>query len=204
MKSLQVLQGGGDVWQHMALRVGMPDLAAVPYRPGEMPTITLLALDDDARQVLGHRVRAVPLPAELWLRISVEAERHLNRAVLLSGVDRARLIERITDSTTVTNSASPMSGHRHRLYAKAIREAAKQRGTGVVVEREISVRIPEELLAAWSYQSVVENRSLDEWVSDHLVNSVSGTWAWEATAADNGQSLAELIYSVALSSATGH
>jgi hypothetical protein len=204
MSDLQVLQGGHDAWRDEPGAVGVPNLIAAPYRPGEMPTVVIIKLSETARRSLAERARSTALPAELWLRIAVETERHVRKAITATRASRDQVVAAVGEfATAVEDRPVPLHGHRHRLYAREVQQAAAQRKPHAEVSYEIALRLPEELLVAWSSEATGESRGLDEWVSDLLATSFINSWEWEVAAAGTGRSLGELIYAGALGSTTG-
>src|SRR4051794_26943186 len=58
----------------------LASLAAQPFRPGEMPTPVMVQLEDMAAAIAAREASRRRLPAELWVRLAVEAGRHVRDA----------------------------------------------------------------------------------------------------------------------------
>ncbi len=171
-------------------------LAAAPFRPGELPTISWLVLDTNSRAFIAASASHARLPVELWVRIAVEASRLLEEV--------ASRTNRTQDWVTATlDHAASRQAHantRHLATASLDRyadnlEAAHPSGG---LPHTLPLRLPEEMSGAWVRDAVRHRESLPSWISTRLQSVPTGCVRWEAASARACQSLGEWAYASSL------
>lgn len=151
-----------------------------------------LRLAEDDRRRLHARAAAARLPAELWLRIAVEASRVVGEIEGLTGYGR----ETITATLDVAASeprgdrVEPLDGGALRRYGEGL-----QRGTATSAPtEELALRLSEEIAAGWGHAAAAERAALPTWIAKQLESAPRHCVQWEAAAARGGRTLAEWAY----------
>ncbi len=142
------------------------------------------------------RVRAVAasadVPLELALYIAIEAERAVNEAVEVIGVERAELVEHLDAAAAV----APARGPRHTLV-RPLEQYAAAVACGLPDEdaagQAILARVPHRVAACWAHAAAATGKPFESWVADTLARASGAREPWEAAAAWAGRTLAEWV-----------
>jgi hypothetical protein len=190
MKPLRVLSGGQ--LGREAVFASLPTLESQPFRPGEVPQLLVVDLDDAVSQRLEEEAADLGLPRELWLRVAVEASRLVRRAAHLLGVEAGEVMRHVEKRKQALN-VTTMEAARHDAYAKQIRESNGSVRRRARVSR-LSLPIPESMITAWSIDAAADGLTLDEFVNARALDAPAGAISWEASSAQRGQSLGEWVF----------
>jgi hypothetical protein len=166
-------------------------LRAQPQRPGQLTDLVDIAVGSDVLARIAEETH-VALPRELALYLAVEAERALQEAAALLGVEAVDLAERLDEAA----SAISVRGPRH-VLVRALEEyaAALENGIDRLDESGATARarVPHQVAARWARSAAASGLSLDHWVAQ-MVESGSGARVnWEVAAARSARSLAEWV-----------
>lgn len=171
-------------------------LAAAPFRPGELPTISWLVLDADTRVFIAASASRARLPTELWIRIAVEASRLLEEIA-----SRTKCTQ---ESVTATlDSAASQDAHadtRH-LAATNLGRYADSLEAGHPNDElpsTLPLRLPEEMSGAWIRDAIRYRQSLPSWIGMRLQSAPAECIRWESASARAHQSLGEWAYASSL------
>jgi hypothetical protein len=194
--SLRLLNGGSDT---PVAPAGSPPLAARPFRPGELPRRLVVDLGDGTAARVREAADRAGVPLGLWLRIAVEAVRHLRAAASLSGLGVDALTEGLDNGAPRPAApARPVEGSE--LYAYARNLERGQGGGSTETENTIAIDVSDEIAASWAAAAV--GQSLDDWVGSMALEAPRGVVHWEAAAARAGATLGEWVYAAALRAAS--
>jgi hypothetical protein len=166
-------------------------LRAQPQRPGELTDLVDVAVDPNVL-VRFERESRVALPRELALYIAVEAERALQEAAALLGVEAVGLAAHLDEAA----SAIPARGPRHMLV-RPLQEyaAALEDGIDRLDESDATVRarVPHHVAARWARSAAASGLSIERWVAQILESASGARVNWEVAAARSARSLAEWV-----------
>jgi hypothetical protein len=188
--TLRVLSG--EQLGRQAVSAKLPTLESQPFRPGEVPQLLVVDLDQALAERLQEEAAELGLPRELWLRVAVEVSRLLRRAAELLGVLPNEVVRHV-ESRSQAPTLTTMEAARFDAYAKQIREGARPRRPRVPVSR-LSIPIPENMVTAWSIDAAAEALTLQEFVNARALEAPRAAASWEALSAERGQSLGEWIF----------
>jgi hypothetical protein len=192
--TLRVLSG--DQLGREAVFASLPTLESQPFRPGEVPQLLVVDLDEPLSERLEEEAAELGLPRELWLRVAVEASRLLRHAAHLLGVEPSDVIRRVEERTQPRNLTT-MEAARYDAYAKQVREGSGSSGRRAPVSR-LSIPIPESMVTAWSIDAAAETLTLEEFVNERALEAPEAAMSWEALSAERGQSLGEWMFEALL------
>jgi hypothetical protein len=167
-----------------------PSLAAAPFRPGELPAICWLTLDESTRQLARDGASAARVPVELWIRTAVEGARLLDELAPVTGRERSEVCALFDDEALYDEIPDELSSAPLRAYAAMLERG----GPSGALETTVALRISEEMAGSWRHAAVVAQRSLPQWVGDRLGEAPPGCMAWERAAAMAHRTLAEWGY----------
>lgn len=194
---LRVVTGEGLLRDAPVLRV--PTLEAQPVRPGEMPEVLLVELGAEAAARTASEVERTGVPTPLWLRLAVEAARHVFAAAARGGISPEQIIGSLDEAAAGSaGSVRAVQSRRHCEYARLLRTASSRRRDWVMPSRYVEVAAPDALLTAWALEAAQVAVDLSEFVSARVVEAPLECVTWEAAAAEEGRSLAEWIYAQTL------
>jgi hypothetical protein len=184
-------------------RVRTPGLASRPFRPGELPRRLVVDLDGDAETRAVECATQDGVPLGLWVRVAVEAARHLGAASSPGGAaDRAALAAAVDAMVARPAAAESVVVEARELTAYA-RELTRGGGEPVSADGEaLSIDVSDEVALSWHQAAMAGSCSVNEWVSRMIMTAPAGAVAWEAAAARSGMTLGELVYAEALRLAT--
>lgn len=174
-------------------------LAASPFRPGELPIISWLTLDDESRALISDLASHARLPVELWIRIAVEASRLVEEIALRTG-NTQDWVTATLDRSTIRHQATmeQLAASSLGRYAEHL-ESAYPAGE---IPSTLSLRLPEEMSGAWVRDAIRRRQSLSRWISFRLQSVPTGCVQWEAASARACQSLGEWAYASSLRALT--
>lgn len=190
MKPKLHVLSGDQLGREAALAL-LPTLESQPFRPGEVPQLLVVDLDDALSERLEEVAADLGLPRELWLRVAVEASRLLRRAAHL-GVEPDEVIRHVEERRRAPNLTT-MEAARYGAYARRIREGNGSGRRRAQVSR-LSIPIPESMVTAWSIDAAAEGLTLDEFVNARALEAPTVAASWEASSAERGQSLGEWMF----------
>lgn len=176
----------------------VPSLASQPFRPGELPEFVLVELGPMAA-VAEERAAQDGIPTELWLRLAVEAARHIHLLAELLNVERTEVAAALNAEVDVRSAVAPLETRRQRGYAQHLR-AASSRPAARPGRTRYSLAIPDTILSAWSIAAATAGETISEYVAARVDAAPDGLSRWEAAAAERGQPLSEWIYVAGLRS----
>ncbi len=173
-------------------------LAAAPFRPGELPTIVWLVLDAEARAELATSAARARLPAELWVRIGVEAGRLQREIASAVGRTEAWVTSALDDAASIQAPAGveALAGAGLARYAEHL-EAPHPCGG---IPPTLPLRLPEEMSSTWSRDATSDGQNLSLWVTARLRAAPAGCVRWEIASARASQPLGEWAYASSLRS----
>jgi hypothetical protein len=167
-------------------------LKAQPQRPGELAEL----VDIDMPPTVATRVRATAadsgLPAELWLYIAVEAERAVDEATSVFGIERDELVVFIEAAARIVPPRAP----RHVLVRRLEEYGAALIGAGSAPPANgsgLTIRVPHRVSARWAHAAAEAGKPFDRWLEDMVVAARAGRERWEASAACDARTLAEWV-----------
>jgi hypothetical protein len=196
--SLQLLDGG-EAAPEAPRQAVQPTLEAAPFRPGEMPTTLLLELTEEAKTALGQRVSRRSLPVELWVRCSVEAERHVRAVTERHAVERDALERALCAEARGPDQMRSVYDGRHAAYADMLLTSHHgSSGAPEFEDAELAVRVSYDLAVAWTSEAARCGQTPGQWVSALIVESPACSPEWEAASAMRGRSFGEWVYLCAL------
>lgn len=176
--------------------VPVPSLAARPFRPGEVPTFLNVTLDRPRLETALVGARAGKVPLELWVRLSIDATRHLETAAEASGLSVPAL-------TKVLDVARPegveLAVGRELLAWGRLIDSGDDELVELASELELELAISHEEVGAWHRAANAARLELSEWAALMLARAPGGALRWEAAAARAFRGLGEWVYAAALS-----
>lgn len=173
--------------------VRIPSLAAQPFRPGELPDVVQVDFPPNLAQLAQQKAAAAGIPTELWIRIAAEAERHLRTAADLLDLSGSQVADHLDAvASEPLGALAPVSAHRQRAYAKLLRSG--QAGPTPPPRNRFTLRLPDQMLAAWTLLASRNSKSTSDFVADLLPTAPRHAVRWEAASAEGGQQLGEWIY----------
>jgi hypothetical protein len=187
---LTVLRGEALAAETTFARV--PSLESQPFRPGELPESVLIELGPMAT-VAEERAARAGIPTELWLRLGVEAVRHIDLLAELLNVERREVVAALDAGADVWSAVAPLETRRQRAYAQHLR-AASPRPASRPARTPYSLAIPDMIVSAWSVAATTAGETISEYVAARVDDAPDGLARWEAAAAELGRSLGEWIY----------
>ena len=167
-------------------------LNVAPFRPGELPVISWIALDANIRDLIKRSATAAHVPIELWVRAAVESSRLVTEIAtrsdqleskIVSGLDAAARVGRAADPQTL--GATALS-----RYADLL-ESSHPSGK---VPPVLPLRLPEEMVGAWHHAATRKQVEMSSWIAMRMQTVPSGCISWEAAAARSHQSLEAWAY----------
>lgn len=175
-----------------------PDLASRPFRPGELPRRLVLELDGAARRRAEWAAAATGVPLGLWVRVAVEASRHVMAASAISGIATGSIISAVTKRATTTSAPPNVCVEARELggYARALECAAAR--SPDIASASVGVDVNDECAVSWTAAATAAGRTVDAWVAEMLGGAPDEAIAWEAAAARAGATLGEFVYAEAL------
>jgi hypothetical protein len=166
-------------------------LRAQPQRPGELTDLVDIAVGADVLVRLEREAR-VALPRELALYIAVEAERALQEAAALFGVEAVDLAADLDEAA----SAIPVRGPR-RVLVRPLQEYAAALEAGIdgldASDASVRARVPHHVAARWAQSAAPGGLSIERWVMQILERASGARANWEVAAARSARSLAEWV-----------
>ena len=178
-------------------------LSSSPFRPGELPTTSLLTLDAATRDriVIGGGTSAVP--AELWLRLAVESARLMGEIEARCRCTRLWIVDALdttaSDAPTADSGCSP--SRVDTIHAGALARYADlletPHPTGRVLPR-MPIRLPEEMASGWRRAAADAGQTLQGWIAARVFEAPARPVKWEIAAARACQTLAEWAYAACL------
>ena len=172
-------------------------LATAPFRPGELPLICWLPLDEETRKCIAASARAARLPAPLWVRIAVETSR-LKEEIAARCMHSAGWVQAVLDETsragTPPTSSPDLDSYTMSAYAAAL-SASHSVGH---VESEMPLPLPEDMTGAWRRAARQLGLPVHRWVAKQLADPPVACVAWEIAASRSFQTLAEWAYASSL------
>lgn len=163
-----------------------------PQRPGELAELIEVPLDVTAARSVRAAAAAAALPFELALYIAIEAERALDEAVEVTGVERDELVERLDAAASV----APERGLRHTL-ARPLEQYAAAVARGLTdddrPDRIVLARVPHRVASAWAHAAAATGTPLESWIAATVARASGDRKPWEAAAARAGRTLAEWV-----------
>lgn len=175
-----------DIYEPMPA-VGEFSLELQPQRPGDLCDWLEFELEPRTSVRLAD---VAQIPLGLWLTIAIEAKRILRSLEMTGSTElEARLdrAARLRVDTAVCRA--PARGLR--AYADALRAGAISNGeqaTGLIV-----LTPPQAMSTAWEQDARRAGLPLGPWLACEAESELADRVAWEAAAAERGQSLAEWI-----------
>jgi hypothetical protein len=154
--------------------------------------VSWIPLSPESRDLIRTSAAGAQLPIEIWVRIAVEASRLVFEIADLSG----RLEEEVQELLGHVASQNHHLSTSH-LAASGLERYAEELGNqheGGPLDAELSLRLPEEMNAAWSHAAAKARLSYSDWFSERLTATPPQCVQWEITAARNCQSLGEWSY----------
>lgn len=184
--------------QPVALRRGPAagSLAAAPFRPGELPVLRWVTLGADARRAVRERATQAGVPAELWLRLAVEASRLLDEIAALSARRRAD-VEMHLDAAATERLASPVEAL-DAVGLKRYAESLQRGGNSSPLRPEAPLRLSEETAGSWGRTAATRHTSLPSWIAAHVHRAPRRCVDWEVAAASECRTMAEWAYASSL------
>lgn len=186
----------GEALAGEASSARVPSLDAQPFRPGELPESVLVELGAAARLVEDRAAHA-GIPAGLWLRLGVEAVRHVEELAEALDLPPTGVLEALDSALEDVPSLAPLEARRQRAYAQQLR-AANSSGSRRPHMSRYSLAIPDYMVAAWSIAAAEAAMAISTYVATIVKRVPPRVAEWEAAAAERGQPLAEWIYAVGL------
>jgi len=170
-------------------------LAAAPYRPGELPEPLTLTLNEKLVSELNTQAARRRVPVELLVRVSVEAARALEH------VPYREVVGNVLDCNA--SDALPLIGGEGAQgllarYAARVRRGERESVTRITKSGEVQVSVTLAMAAAWRREANVGRKGLSNWAAEMLVIAPARAIEWEAAAAAQGQSVTEWVYTCAL------
>lgn len=138
------------------------------------------------------------IPSGLWLRVGVDAVRHLRAASALSGLEVSELghvLDEHADHGGGSRSAAALAGRELYAYARALARGSTQASS---MDTTIAVDVTDEIATSWALAAADANESLEAWVEAAVERVPPGAIGWEIAAANTGATLGEWIYAAAL------
>jgi len=193
---LTAMPGGADEAHGRVVRARAVSLLVRPFRPGEIPAIVDLDLGAHAEWARRAADRA-GVPVELYVRVAVEAARHVRGLRAIPGTDLFRALD---GAARRRHPLQAIDGAPLFAYAAAIRRGgAAGPATSATRDSVVSVAVTQEMVTAWSI-AAAESGTTRERLAQELIGEAAGdVMAWEATAAERGSTLGEWIYETAAS-----
>jgi hypothetical protein len=175
------------------------DLRVQATRPGVAYESIRITPSPDLNAAVCQLAADEGLPPEPWAAIVIESSRSLNLASRLLGVPASRLSNELATSAAAPESQRVPAGPGGRLlaYARCLRTAPQR-----TVENErspLDVPVPYVAILAWQQAATKSEASVGEWATNLLIELPTGRVAWEASAAEAGQTLCEWVLSQAAS-----
>jgi hypothetical protein len=171
-------------------------LVTTPSRPGELPCITLLALDAVIRSVVEQEAVAARLPLEMYVRIATEASRVVQEVAALTGRSGAWVCAALDDAATHPSAVTAVDAPGMTRYVHALRMAV---GGVKPPPGDLALRLPEDMTGAWRRAAREAGTALAVWVAARVADKPDRCVEWETAAASECRTLAEWGYVSALS-----
>ncbi len=174
-------------------------LSSAPFRPGELPIASWISLDELTRERIEEGATTARVPAELWLRLAVEAARLTDEIAAHSGRTR-QSVQGVLD-TAAAETSGDATNETLRTDALA-RYAAllRTRHPAGPISRLVPMRLPEEMSGGWRRAAIHAGVTFERWVAERVEAAPTGCVAWEIAAAECCQTLAEWAYAAFLRS----
>lgn len=139
------------------------------------------------------------LPPEPWAALAIESSRSLNLASSLLCVPARRLSNELNTAAAAPESQRVPAGPGGRLlaYARCLRTAPQ-----LTVENSqfpFVVPVPYVAILAWQHAATESDARVGEWATNLLAELPTGRVAWEASAAEAGQTVCEWVLAQAAS-----
>ena len=136
------------------------------------------------------------IPTELWVRLAVDAARHVSYLADEAGLGIDELHAEMDQAACrrwVTQTLHAAATH---AYARRLR-AGVDRPYGPAA-CSLTLMLPDQLMTAWTSEAARCALSLSRWIEEMIPCSPRGAPLWDAAAAERGLSLGEWILRRAL------
>lgn len=173
------------------------DLTVTPFRPGELPQVTRLALDSSACTEIERLASAARVPIEIFIRLAVEAARLLLEIAALTEQPTDRLCALLDHAAARVTATTTLDAPGMSRYARGLRMAVRPRKSP---PGDLAVRLPEEMAGAWRRAAREADESLGAWVTARVADAPPRCVDWEIAAATECRTLGEWAYASALCS----
>lgn len=175
------------------------DLRVQPTRPGVAYESVRLTLARDTSSSLSRACAIEGLPAGPWATLVIESARSLRSASALTGIDAAQLAVELDAVAEAPQCDRAPTGPGRRLiaYARALRAASSRQEKPVASPMVLPVSYV--TIVAWQRAAAASQCSVSDWAARLLANLPAGRMAWEAAAAEMGQTMCEWVLAQAAS-----
>ena len=172
------------------------DLSTTPFRPGELPCITSLALNAATRAAVEQHAAAARLPLEIYVRIATEASRVVGEVAARTGRSVAWVCAALHDAAAHPSAVTAVDAPGMTRYVQAFDVAA---GGGKAPPGDLALRLPEDMTGAWRRAAREAGTALAAWVAARVADTPDRCVTWERAAASECRTLGEWAYASALS-----
>jgi hypothetical protein len=175
------------------------DLRVQPTRPGVAYEPVRVSLEADTLGSLSCVCATEGLGPEPWAALVIESARSLLFACASMDVDADQLVVKLDVAAEAPRCDRVPAGPGSRLiaYSRALRAAPAR--AAEPARSPIVLPVPYMAIVAWQRAAAAFGCGVDEWGAGMLAGLPAGRAAWEAAAAEEGQTMCEWVLAQAAS-----